>query len=132
MASVRVVVDRAAVRRELYGPSGGVARDMMRRGRRVENQAKRLCPVDKGQLRGSITTELVEQNGTIEVRVGTNVAHAVWVHEGTGIYAGRGYIYPRTSAFLSWQADGGRVFARRVRGQRGVPFLRNALPAARA
>ena len=41
----------------------------------VENEAKKLCPVDTGQLRSSITHEVVEKEG----RVGTNVEYAPYM-----------------------------------------------------
>lgn len=131
MADVFVKINPTEIRRQLTGPNGMVARDLLRRGQRVQNEARRLAPVDKGQLRASITTEVRGAGDRLEVRVGTNVRYAVWVHEGTGIYAGRGYIYPRRGAFLSWPTrGGGRVFARRVRGVRPRPFLRDALRRA--
>lgn len=49
----------------------------------VENDAKRKCPVDTGQLRASITHEVEGQTGI----VGTNVEYAPYVEYGTGIYA---------------------------------------------
>lgn len=79
------------------------------------------------------------------VRIGSNLPYAIWVHEGTGIYAGKGYITPKRSTLLRWPnknnsgsgsrrysggATGKYVFAKRVKGVRGRPFLRDALPAA--
>ena len=53
----------------------------------VETDAKKLCPVDDGQLRQSITSELINNNNGA---VGTNVEYAPYVHQGTGIYAVNG------------------------------------------
>lgn len=53
----------------------------------VENDAKRKCPVDTGQLRASITHEI---EGTTGV-VGTNVEYAPYVEYGTGKYASGPY-----------------------------------------
>jgi HK97 gp10 family phage protein len=49
----------------------------------VENEAKRKCPVDTGQLRQSITHKI---EGNVGV-VGTNVEYAPYVEYGTGKYA---------------------------------------------
>lgn len=46
----------------------------------AEGAAKRLCPVDTGRLRNSITHALVSRES---VEVGTNVEYAIYVHEGT-------------------------------------------------
>lgn len=52
----------------------------------VENEAKKKCPVDTGQLRQSITHTVKDNVGTI----GTNVEYAPYVEYGTGIYASAG------------------------------------------
>lgn len=152
-ARARVVVNDAALAALLTGRNGPVVADLQRRGRNVANEAKRLCPVDQGRLRASITTELVVVAGVPTVRIGTNVAYARFVHEGTGLYGPRGaVIRPRSARVLSWptrsttparvtksgkrraasrrQVPDGKAFARYTRGVRPRPFLRNALPAA--
>jgi hypothetical protein len=137
VASVSVRLNQRAIQDQLTGQNGAIARDLLRRGQRVQNKARRLAPVDRGRLRGSITTEVRGSGRGLEVRVGSNLDYAVYVHEGTGIYAGRGYIYPRRGRYLRWRARGGGgggreyVYARRVRGVRGRPFLKDALDAAR-
>lgn len=56
----------------------------------VQAKAMEKCPVNTGELRRSITTE-VETNGTtVNGKVGTNVDYAPYVHEGTGIYSRTG------------------------------------------
>lgn len=115
--------------RSLTGPQGDVARDLARRAIRVESRAKRLCPVDTGRLRASITWEIVRSSGGVYVaRVGTNVKYARAVHDGTRPHV----IEPRQATVLRFPANGGIVYARRVNhpGTRGIPFLRDALPAA--
>lgn len=52
----------------------------------VETSAKRLCPNDTGELRGSITSYVKGNTGV----VGTNCSYAIYVHQGTGIYAANG------------------------------------------
>lgn len=144
--SVSVRLNPAEIRSQLTGPGGAVARDLLRRGQRVQNEARRLCPVDEGRLRASITTEVRGSGEALLVRVGSNLQYAIYVHEGTGIYAGKGYIYPKRGSYLRWprknnsgvgnrRYSGGRtskyVFAKKVKGVRSRPFLRDALPAAR-
>lgn len=103
MASVRVAPAIAIHIRERA--KGAVARDMLRRGLRVESAAKRRIShsprrIDTGRLRASINTRPIVHGGLPGVRVGTNVDYAIYVHEGT-------------------------------RHMQANPFLRDALPAAR-
>lgn len=128
----------------LKQPGGAVVRDLMRRGNAVLRQARMNAPVDQGNLRGSLTAELVYIGGDPAVRVGSNLSYAVYVHEGTGIYGKGAPIRPKSGKFLRWPAKnqsgrgarryrGGKtiqyVFAREVKGMKGRPFLRDALPA---
>lgn len=81
-----------------------VQANMLRRGIRVQNQARRLLTqrkpgVDTGRLRASVSVEQFIRGGVIVTRIGSNVEYAIYVHEGT-------------------------------RYMRGNPFLRDALPAA--
>ena len=57
----------------------------------VENDAKRRCPVDTGELRMSITHEIEEtsENRTTGA-VGTNLEYAPYVEFGTGIFSSLG------------------------------------------
>lgn len=51
----------------------------------AEGAAKRICPVDTGRLRNSITHALM---GDDSVAIGTNVEYAPYVHEGTSRHKG--------------------------------------------
>lgn len=126
--------DPGALRALLRSPSGGLARDMLRRGKRVENGAKRRVGVDHGRLRSSITTRLVQRAALPAARVGSNVSYARHHHDGTGIYGPRGApIRPKRGKVLVFQPKGSRevVFARSVRGSKPNPYLKDALPLAR-
>ena len=123
----RVVLNKREVYKLLASPNGDTARYLVRKAYQVQNKARVNCPVDSGNLRGSITHEIAQDGGGLSARVGTNVPYAIYVHEGTGIYAGRGYITPKKGKFLAWKGGGGWVFAKRVRGQKANPFLRDAL-----
>jgi hypothetical protein len=143
MATVNVShrLDPAAIRALIFSPQGGVARDLLRRGLRVETQAKRNLGgiggpkrIDTGRLRASISTNLVTRNGVPTVLVGTNVNYALFVHNGTGIYGPMHRpIRPRRAKFLRFRPRTSRrfVYARQVRGMLPNPFLKNALSAAR-
>lgn len=54
---------------------------LMQGGKVVQGVAKKLCPVDTGLLRNSIS---VESQSQTEVAVGTNVEYAPYVEMGTG------------------------------------------------
>ena len=84
----------------------------------VENDAKRKCPVDTGQLRASITHEVEGQTGI----VGTNVEYAPYVEYGTGIYArdGNGRQTP-------WSYQDAEGNWHRTRGHKPQPFLEPSL-----
>lgn len=128
-------IDTRALAELLRSPSGGVARELLRRGKRVETAAKKLVGVDSGRLRASITTELVDDaSGGLRARTGTNVSYARYHHDGTGIYGPRGRpIVPVNSRFLRFTVRGvpDYVYARSVRGSRGTQYLKRALDAAR-
>lgn len=143
----RVVLDRAALNVVLRSRTGPVAVDLTRRAVKVQNRARTLAPVDRGRLRSSITHELATERGELVARVGTNVEYALAVHNGTGVYGpSRTPIKPVSAKVLRWPVRGtrsrgrgkvsraqtatGYAFARQVRGVKGRPFLRNALPAA--
>jgi HK97 gp10 family phage protein len=118
---------------QISAPTGIIARDMLRRGYKVERRAKELCPVDTGRLRASISLVQVFRNNVPVVQVGTNVYYAQYVEFGTGIYGPRHQrITPKNGRYLVFKPRGSRdkVFARSVAGSRPRPFLTEALPAA--
>lgn len=142
MASV--VLNAQALREALEGPGGLVYRDVLRRSNRVLNSARRNCPTDEGRLKASLAMEIRTEGTAVVGRVGTNLTYALYVHEGTGIFAGKGYIVPVRARVLAWPVKnnqggsprryrGGKTaeyaFAKRVKGVPGRPFLRNALDA---
>lgn len=133
MARVNLQIRQSAVRALFINPQGGVAQDLMRRGRNVAYFARRYAPVDTGRLRASIEARQVVYRGQVAVLVGTNVNYAMFQHEGTGIYGPHGTpIVPVNGQFLRFRPKGssGYVFARSVRGNPPTFFLRRALVAA--
>lgn len=143
MADVSVRFNRAALETQARA---GLRVDMRRRGNRVLNAARRNVSVDTGATRASLWLRVDDTATGVVAVVGSNRPSARYEEEGTGIYAGRGYIYPKRGQFLVFPArnnsgSGNRryrggatanlVFARRVRGRKGTRFLSRALDAAR-
>lgn len=135
-------LDLSAVRALVGNPAGGVAKDMLRRGLKVETQAKRNLGgiggpkrVDTGRLRASINTQLVKaSSGAYMAVVGTNVFYVRFVHDGTGVWGPRHrLIRPVRHKYLRFRPAGrGRfVYTRFVVGMKPNRFLLNALHAAR-
>ena len=88
----------------------------------VEAQAKVNCPVDDGQLRQSIGSEVKGNIGAI----GTNVEYAPYVHQGTGIYAVNG-----DGRKTRWKFQDAKGEWHSTIGQPPNPFLERALDANR-
>ena len=84
----------------------------------VENDAKKKCPVDKGQLRNSITHEVEG----IEAVVGTNTEYAPYVEIGTGIFSSEG-----TGRQDKWSSQDAEGHWHSTVGQKPQPFLNPAL-----
>lgn len=131
-------------------PQGAVAKDLMKRGARVESRAKRNLSgiggsgpkrVDTGHLRSSIKHQLVIRPEGLSVRIGTNVYYARFIHDGTGIYGPKKrVIKPRRAKALVWRSQKygqksgnfrGFVVVKSVKGIKPNPFLAAALPAFR-
>ena len=111
-------------------------KEVVRRGNKVLAEAKKTCPVHEGKLRSSLRMDVKYRGLVPYAVVGSPLDYAIWVHQGTGIYAGRGYIYPKRAKVLAWPARAGSynvrngmVFAARVKGMKGRPWLANALRA---
>lgn len=99
------------------GINDAVLRALERIGGAAEGYAKGLCPVDTGNLRGSITHKVDKENG--DVYIGTNVEYAPYVELGTGIYNPEGRKTP-----WWYQDDKGQWHW--TRGARAQPFLKPA------
>lgn len=95
----------------------------------IEAESKKLCPAaDTGNLRASITHDVVEEEGKIVGYVGSNLDYAPYVHQGTGIYAleGKGrkevpwtYYDERTGEY------------KKTKGMEPRPFIQDAIDAHR-
>lgn len=131
-AMTRLVLNPAQIQAALTGPQGPTARDLVRRGQRVVDQARvnasgRPGPnVDTGRLRSSIHWRLVSGANGIFIEVGTTVSYARGLEFGNPPHV----IRPRTRQALYWR--GARHPVARVNhpGNRPLPFLVPALAAA--
>lgn len=83
--SSEVIVAENNVKIVTDGITDGIAKALEEIGLVAEGAAKRLCPVDTGRLRNSITHALM---GEDSVAIGTNVEYAPYVHEGTSRHKG--------------------------------------------
>ncbi len=85
----------------------------------AERYAKKLCPVDTGNLRNSITHMIDEQEPA--AIIGSNNSYAAYVELGTGIYAEGGG--GRPTPWVYQDAKGNWHY---TRGNKAQPFLKPA------
>jgi hypothetical protein len=131
MASAELTynVHTGAINAILHSPGGEVGRDIQRRGRLVVQRARSLVPVKTGALRNSISMQTGSVGGEVSVSISASARHAMWVHEGTAPHS----IHGNPLLVFYWPRVGRTVFFRHVNhpGTKAVPFLRDALDAAR-
>lgn len=89
--------NRGALDKLLKSDEGAVGRDLQRRAIKVEGAAKRLCPVDTGRLRASITHALDRDGEGLLAVVGTDVEYAAFVELGTSRTRAQPYLRPALS-----------------------------------
>lgn len=94
----RIVFFPGALAELLASKDGPVAKDLERRAVKVETQAKRLCPVDTGRLRSSITHRLERDSQGLVEMIGTDVDYAAAQEFGTSTQRGTPYLRPALSA----------------------------------
>ena len=145
MSSIHHVFNEAQLQFIVKSPAGAVAKDLIKRGARVESRAKRNLSggtsgpkrIDTGHLRSSIKSQLIVRPEGLAIRVGTGVRYARWVHDGTGIYGPyHTLIKPTHGKVMVWRSHiygakkgkwKGKVVVRSTKGMRPNPFLANAL-----
>lgn len=71
-------------------------------GGKAESYAKKLCPVDTGNLRNSITHQQYDENTEV---IGTNVEYAPYVELGTHKMAPRPYLRPAAEGHAAEYAN---------------------------
>jgi hypothetical protein len=136
--NIRVDVRSVTInQRELLQPGGVVYRGFQKAAGRTRDRAKvnltRVGRVDTGRLRNSIAYEIQVRGSTITATVGSDVEYAKYIEFGTA-NNGTGYIYPRRATVLRFKPRGGSgfVYAKRVRGIKGTPFVQDAINALTA
>lgn len=95
-----------------------VLRALEKCGLTAEGYAKMLCPVDTGNLRNSITHQVVTGENT--VYIGSNSEYAAYVELGTGIYYPGGRQTP-------WTYQDAKGNWHMTHGQRAQPYLKPAV-----
>jgi len=146
----KLVLDQKALNEALGGPQGPVWRATLNACQRVKDAARAFAPVNQGGLRGSIDFEIRREPGGAGSSVangpagyvGSGLKYAVYVHEGTGIYAKQNPkpITPKNKDFLAWPVTNNKGFrrykkgktanyayAKSVKGVPGRPFLVKAV-----
>lgn len=114
-----------ALRKAPQKTVGEIRKWVNRTAARTERQVVFEAPVDKGQLKQSTHSKFAI-NG-LEAEVRPTAKHAIWVHEGTGIYGKyKRPIQPKRARVLAWQGSGGMIFARSVKGIKPNPFMDRA------
>lgn len=91
----------------------------------LQATAKQRAPIKQGRLRQSILASPVRENGNvIEGSVGTNVAYAGFMEEGTGIYGPKKRpIRPTTKKALAFKVNGKLIIRKEVRGSIGFRYM---------
>ena len=117
-----------AISRTLGARSGGTARELYRRGLKVQARARQLVGVDTGHLRSRIQVELIPApGGGWAARVYVDQVHYAKHH-----HDGHGWIYPRRAGgVLRFTVAGRVVYATKVGPVAGTRFLERALAAGR-
>jgi hypothetical protein len=128
--TVHVDMHRAEIYRFLYAPGGPVVRGVKQWTQEVRALAVARAPKHTGHLAGSSSVEMNTHPGFVVGVVAFGARHALWVHEGTGIFGHRGRpIRARSGGLMRIPAGRGyrTTYTRVVRGQRPQPFLVSAL-----
>ena len=91
--------------------------------------AKRLAPKDTGALAASIGGRVAAGRGALVGILEATAPHALFVHNGTGLYGPRrALIFPKRAKVMRFTTKGGDVvYTRFTRGQSAKPFLVDAL-----
>ena len=113
---IRLDAHSAEVSKEL---DAACQRALEKCGLVAEGYAKKLCPVDTGNLRNSIT-HTVADNGERAAYVGTNSEYGVYVECGTGIYYPGGRQTP-------WVYQDEKGDWHLTHGQRAKPYIKPAV-----
>ena len=81
---------------------------------------------------GNLQRNILFKYRPVQATITPNAKYAVWVHEGTGVYAGKGMITPKRGKVLAWREGGKWRFAKAVKGQRPNKFVDRAWRKSKA
>lgn len=89
--------------------------------------------VKTGNLADSSVVNLRGEGFQRQAVIAFRAGYSLFVHNGTGLFGPKkDFIRPKTAKFLSWiGADGKRIYARKVKGMPGTPFLADAMETER-
>lgn len=110
-------------------PSGAVVTDISSfgGGRAVRGPGGRFVAASKLEEGHVFSGALTNHNYTAVVQLNPAVKHAVWVHEGTGLFGPyHSPIAPRKAKYLVFYWHGRKWMKKSVRGQQAQPFLTEA------
>ena len=115
MSDVEITDNSDAVKEAF---EAAIMRGLEKCGLTADGYAKKLCPVDTGNLRNSITHQV--DTGTQTVYIGSNLEYAPYVELGTGKY------YPggRPTPWVYQDAHGNWHY---THGNRAQPYLKPAV-----
>lgn len=65
--------------------------------------------------------------GSLAWHVFSELKRSIWVSKGTGIYAGKGRIYPKNAKFLKFKIGGRVIFAKSIKGQKPNRYIENSI-----
>lgn len=100
----------------------GLTRALLKIAERAREHAWDAAPYRSGDLRASLTVQEIDAETVV---MGTNLAYAIFVHQGTGLWGPlRRRITPTTKQALHW--PGARHPVKSVKGQPPQPFLQTA------
>jgi hypothetical protein len=125
----RVRLNLPNIRWLLGSPAGPVTRRVTNYCQRAASLARTRAPVDTGELSASIGFTVTSGGLVVRGRLYASAPQAIYVHQGTGVYAGRGPIRPRNGKYLVWTPHGSStpIFAKQVRGIPPNPFLTSSM-----
>lgn len=98
MPSGYVKMDNDALQLLFGSIDGPTGKALAKIGVRVMTRSKRLCAVDTGRLRSSITMEMGKDGDDVVARVGTNVHYAPYLEFGTRRMTARPFLRPALDA----------------------------------
>jgi hypothetical protein len=105
-------------------------------GRQIVRDIRLFAPRgETGRTAATLAASAIKIRGyTIHFTVGSHSGHSLYPDQGTGIYAGRGYIRPKRARALVFRPKGSAafVFAQRVKGQPPQHFMQKGLTVALA